>query len=159
MWNKIQKQLLFAITHCQWFLRKSAWRSIALLNSSAARPLRFICIGAIVALIQLSMLDLLIYQRWNPVLANIMAFVLAAQVNFLLSTLFTWRDRRLERARIKAFFMRWAAFHVSISGTAVLNFTVFLAARTIVPTLIASALGIMLAAVLNFAVLDRFVFL
>lgn len=48
--------------------------------------------------------------------------------------------------------------HVEQNTKTNVVFSVFLVARTIMPTLIASALGIVLAAVLNFAVLDRFVF-
>ena len=93
-------------------------------------------------------------------MANVMAFLLAAQVNFLLSSLFTWHDRRVksEVSRLKAIFIRWLSFHGSIAGTALLNELVFIIASAIVPTLLASVLGICSAALINFFVFNRLVF-
>ena len=56
------------------------------------------------------------------------------------------------------FLSRWIAFHVSISGTFLLNQLVFIAARQFVPQLLASASGIIIAALVNFTVLNRLVF-
>ncbi len=131
-----------------------------LLLSDVARPLRFACIGGITAVIQLSILELLITHGWKAIVANVIAFLLSAQVNFLLSSLFTWHDRRVknEAGRLKIIVIRWLSFHGSIAGTALLNELVFIIASSIVPTLLASGLGIGAAALINFFVFNRFVF-
>jgi len=119
-----------------------------------ARPLRFAVTGGFAALIQLALLTLLTHAGWAPLSANALAFLLAAQVNFIMSSRFTWRDRRESRPH----WQRWAWFHISISGMAVLNMGVFAIAVHIVPTLVASALGIGFAALGNFFLGDRIVF-
>lgn len=127
------------------------------LFSQRARPVRFICTGGFAGLIQLMLLHLWTHQGWNPVLANLAAFSLAAQVNFLLSSLFTWRDRRQVSAQ-RTLLLCWLTFHSTIVGTASLNQMTFLLARLFLPDLGASALGIGLAALINFVLLNRLVF-
>ncbi len=120
----------------------------------ATRPLRFALTGGIAAVTQLALLALLTRHGWPTLLANAVAFLLAAQVNFALSSTFTWRDRRTGRGLRR----RWLAFHGSIASMAVVNMLVFLAVRTALPTLAASALGIGAAAIGNFIIGDRLVF-
>ena len=126
-----------------------------LLLSEPARLLRFVVTGGIAGLLQLGLLDFFTrLAGWHPIPANIVAFLLAAQVNFLLSTYFTWRDRQQQERLVRL----WLSFHGSILGTALVNNGVFIVARLAMPTLLASALGIALAAILNFAVMNHFVF-
>jgi len=121
-----------------------------------ARPLRFAIVGGTAALLQLVLLAALTDAGWHAALANVAAYLLSAQVNFALSTLFAWHDRHL--AVRGALPRRWLRFHGSITGTFALNQLVFLAARTALPTLVASALGIICAALINYLVFDRVVF-
>ena len=93
-------------------------------------------------------------RGWPAALANAVAFLLAAQVNFALSSLFTWRDRR----RMAPLWRRWLAFHGAIAAMALVNQSVFLAARTVLPVLAAAAAGIAVAAVGNYLLGDRLVF-
>jgi putative flippase GtrA len=123
-----------------------------------ARPLRFILTGSIAALIQLGLLDTLTHLGWKATLANIIAFLLAAQVNFALSYVFTWHDRHPLRRAKKILLKRWIAFHIGISGTALLNMLVFIIAVRVPPALLASALGIGVAALINFVINDRLIF-
>src|SRR5947209_4027359 len=125
-----------------------------LLRSRAARPLRFALTGGLAGLLQLGLLALLTGRGWPAALANAVAFLLAAQVNFALSSLFTWRDRR----RMAPLWRRWLAFHGAIAAMALVNQSVFLAARTALPALVASAAGIAVAAVGNYLLGDRLVF-
>ncbi len=129
-------------------------RARRLLYGGAARPLRFALTGGVAAVTQLALLALLTRHGWPDLAANGVAFLLAAQVNFALSVTFTWRDRcdgyPLGR--------RWLAFHGAIAGMAVVNMLVFAAGRTVAPALVASLLGIGVAAVGNFVVGDRLVF-
>jgi putative flippase GtrA len=119
---------------------------------------RFACTGCIAGLIQLAVLDLLLYLRWEPLGANIAAFLLAAQVNFLLSYTFTWHDRHPLWRDKRVLLARWLTFHLCISGTALLNMLVFLLAHTVLPVLVSSALGIVVAASANFLLGNHLVF-
>lgn len=83
-----------------------------------------------------------------------LAFLLAAQVNFVLSGLFTWRDRRT----ILSWPRRWLLFHGSIAGMAVVNMLVFALSRLLLPDLAASAMGIAVAAAGNFLLGDLVIF-
>lgn len=132
----------------------------ASLYSRAARPLRFIFTGGVAALVQLSLLHLLMMAGWTTMLANVVAFFCSAQVNFLMSFFFTWRDRQpeSENARKNTFVARWLKFHSSILVTAVFNQAVFLCASFFMPTMFASALGIVLTAFVNFFALNMLVF-
>ena len=75
-------------------------------------------------------------------------------MNFALSSLFTWRDRR----RTAPLWRRWLLFHGSIAAMALVNQGVFLAARMALPALVASAAGIAVAAIGNYLLGDRLVF-
>ena len=119
-----------------------------------ARPLRFALTGGLAGLLQLGLLALLVGRGWPSAPANAVAFLLAAQVNFAVSSLFTWRDRR----RTVPLWRRWLAFHGAIAAMALVNQSVFLAARTVLPALVASAAGIAVAAVGNYLLGDRLVF-
>jgi putative flippase GtrA len=124
------------------------------LLSDGARPLRFALTGGLSGLFQLAVLALLTGRGWPEFPANLLAFLPAAQVNFALSSLFTWRDRRTAAP----LWRRWLMFHASIAAMAVANQLVFLAAHTVLPTLPAAASGIAAAAVGNFLLGDRLVF-
>jgi putative flippase GtrA len=116
--------------------------------------LRFAAVGGIASALQVALLALLTRYGWDALLANVVAFVIAAQVNFALSATVTWRDR----ARGAPLGHRWALFHGSIAGTAVLNQVVFILARLALPALLASAAGSAAAAIGNYLLGDRLVF-
>ncbi len=124
----------------------------------AARPLRFALTGGSAALVQLGILDALTDGRWSPILADAVALLLSTQVNIVLSYLFTWRDRRPRAGTPRAVLGRWAAYQGSAAGAALLNIGVFVVARTDLPIVVASALGTVIASVVNFVASDRLVF-
>jgi putative flippase GtrA len=130
----------------------SSWRTLVL--SPAARPLRFAGTGGIAGAIQVVLLALLIAHGWDALAANAVAFLLAAQVNFVLSRLFTWHDRQPSGSLGAA----WLLFHGSIALTALLNMLTFAAARSIMPSLAASAAGIAVGALGNYFAGDWIVF-
>ncbi|WP_038038421.1 GtrA family protein [Thermorudis peleae] len=119
------------------------------------RLLRFAIVGGVAGSVQLGLLAGLTRAGLHPFLADLVAFLSAAQINFALSQWFTWRDRRLTGSGLVA---RWLAFHTMIAGTACLNFLVFWAADRVLPHLVAAALGIAVAALVNFLGGDRLVF-
>jgi len=125
-------------------------RARAFLLSDAARPLRFAFSGGAAAIVQLVLLALLTRHGWDEFAAEVVAFLVSAQVNFALNYTFTWRGR----AGRHALWRRWLVFHGSIAGTGLLNILIFAAARHVLPALVASALGIGVASVGNFIVGD-----
>ncbi|GCE26751.1 hypothetical protein KDA_22350 [Dictyobacter alpinus] len=131
-----------------------------LLFSRAARPVRFICTGGLAAVIQLTILNLLVKYGWESAWANVVAFLIAAQFNFVMSFFFTWRDRQpaTDTAAKHLLLSRWLSFHSSILFTALLNQLVFIATRAFIPTLFASALGICVASLVNFFTMNTLVF-
>lgn len=118
------------------------------------RPRRFAITGATAGATQLALLAVLTHYGWAGLTANVAAFLVAAQINFALSSRFTWRDRREGRGLRR----RWLTFHVSILGMACLNMLVFAIARPYLPDLLASAAGILAAASGNYLIGDRLVF-
>jgi putative flippase GtrA len=130
---------------------------LAGLLGKRARLVRFALTGGAAGLTQLALLNLLAGRGLVAVAANVIAFLIAAQVNFWTSLLFTWRDRR-PVASSSGLLARWLRFHGAIAGTALLNMGVFAAASTALPHLAAAALGIGVAAAANFVLGDRLVF-
>jgi putative flippase GtrA len=108
----------------------------------------------VAAATQLLLLALLTSYGWDALLANALAFLLAAQLNFALSQAFTWRDRRGSGSLLHC----WLLYHGSIAAMALLNLLVFVLMRPVVPILVASALGIAVAGVGNYLAGDRLVF-
>jgi putative flippase GtrA len=90
----------------------------------------------------------------DALVANALAFLMAAQINFVLSLAFTWRDRLPAGST----FNRWLLFHGSIVFTALLNMLTFAAARPVVPTVLASVSGIAVGSLGNFFASDLFIF-
>jgi putative flippase GtrA len=122
------------------------------------RGLRFAVTGAVAAILQLVILRAETWLGWDSLLANVAAFALAAQVNFVLSQQFTWRDRPAAQVVPFARLRRWLRFHAGICGTALLNLGVFAVSRTMLPTLLAALLGIAVAGIVNYLLADHFVF-
>ena len=131
------------------------WQS---LRATGLRLLRFGCTGGLAGVIQLALLHLWTARGWDALLANLVAFLVAAQVNFVLSATFTWGDRHDAARPGETLLRRWLAFHGSITGTALLNQAIFAGARATMPAIAAAALGIATAAVVNFVMLDRVIF-
>lgn len=85
------------------------------------RLIRFALVGVTCFLVQLGLLYLL-ESVLHLFIADALAFLMSAQLNFVLSQVFTWRDRR----NTERLLMRWVKFNASalLSVTAV-NVTVF----------------------------------
>src|SRR5579872_4505264 len=83
----------------------------AVFFSPNARVARFALTGGLAGFAQLVLLTIFTDHGWHAVAANAVAFLLAAQLNFVLSTFFTWPDRQ-GTLSIKR---RWLMFHGSIA--------------------------------------------
>lgn len=159
----LRKILQIKFAYYKTLLKQYLYRIETILLSERARPLRFVFTGGLCGLIQLILFTLLERMGLSTVplqlIANIVAFLLSAQVNFLLSVKLTWRDRQIQQPQQRSNLLaRWLAFHGSILGTALLNQLVFLLAHLLLPSLVAVVLGIGVAALANFVLLDRQVF-
>jgi len=73
----------------------------------------------------------------RPITANATAIFASAQVNFVVNSLCTWRDRRHPGSWRR----RWGLFHVSIAGTVALNMLAVTLVRAALLTLAASGIG------------------
>jgi putative flippase GtrA len=129
-------------------------RAFGFLMSPAARALRFVVSGSISALGQFLVLALLLDLGWNRFPANLAGMAFGAEMSFVLGCLLTWRDRE-ETGDLRR---RWIVFHGSIAATALVNILVFSVCQLYAPTIVASALGIGVAAIGNFVAGDRLVF-
>jgi putative flippase GtrA len=72
------------------------------------RIIRFAMVGALCYLIQLGLMDALKHSM-HLYYADLIAFLASAQLNFVLSQVFTWADRQHTESLV----MRWAKFNAS----------------------------------------------
>ncbi|MGH3217975.1 MAG: glycosyltransferase [Streptosporangiaceae bacterium] len=124
--------------------------------------MRFGMVAGSCTLLQLLILEFLNRRGVNRVLANGIGFVISAQVNFTLSALFTWRDRKpllakhtksLSATKAGVWVARWAKFNITALVALAINEVVFAAALHAGAALImGSAAGILTGAVVTFSV-------
>jgi putative flippase GtrA len=90
-----------------------------------------------------------------PTLANALGFAGSAQLNYLLSALFTWGDRRPSRAlSIKS----WLSYNATVLIALTVNTAVFAAARLAVHPLVASLLGVIFGAAFTYSICNFVIF-
>jgi glycosyltransferase involved in cell wall biosynthesis/putative flippase GtrA len=114
------------------------------------------------ALLQLLILEFLNHLSVDPVLANGIGFVVSAQVNFALSALFTWRDRKPrlashakspKAATAGVWVARWAKFNITALGALIINEVVFtIALHAGVKLIAGSAAGILSGTIITFSI-------
>lgn len=121
--------------------------------STLVRPLQFMLTGCLAGLLQICVMEALTGRGWPSLAANIVAALCGAQLNFALSSVFTWRDRVPASV-----WRRWLLYHGTIAGTMLLSMVSFGILSTVVPDEAASAAGIALGGVANFFLGDRLVF-
>lgn len=124
------------------------------LLSPRARVVRFGVSGLLAAFGQFAVLAVLLHAGWNRFPANLAGMAVGAQISFFLGCVLTWRDREYTIS----LFRRWVLYHGSIVGTALINLAVFAVCQTVFPAIVASALGIGVAAIGNFLAGDRLIF-
>lgn len=122
---------------------------------------RLICFGAVgstCALFQLVVLSALVHFQLELHLANTLAFILSTQLNFGLSSLITWRDRRPPSRSPVTDARRLAGYNVLALGSLLINQTVFALALHFASYLLAGLSGILAGMFLTYAVSGRFLF-
>ncbi len=124
----------------------------------APRIVRFLSVGGVASLIQLSLLYLIQLTGISKLLANFFAFEISTQVNFTLSYFITWYDRTPKKPTVRYVTERLLAFNGMAATTLVINMSVFALMLLFVHYLVAGALGIIAATTVNFIVSSRIIF-
>jgi putative flippase GtrA len=122
------------------------------------RPLRFGFVGGTCAALQLGILFVLVHLGLEQHAANILAFLLSTQGNFVLSSSITWHERRGIAPTRSTAAARLASYNAMALGTLLVNQAVFTLAVHATHYLVASALGIVVAALLNYLVSGAVIF-
>jgi putative flippase GtrA len=134
--------------------------------STHRRKLRFLLVGGVCFLLQYAVLRALSGAGVARPLANGLGFVVSAQANFLLSSVFTWADRGSMRPRFDGQSMvhenpngrRWISYNVTAAGALVVNTVVFAVTYRIVGELPAALAGVAAGTVVTYLACDRLVF-
>jgi len=122
------------------------------------RLARFSGVGLTCFAIQAGIL-LALHEAGTPdTLANAVGFLVSAQVNFLLSTYFTWSDRRLEHAQTRSAAARWASFQATAALALACNTGVFALASQFTEPVVAAAVGVGVGALLTFLANNYLIF-
>jgi dolichol-phosphate mannosyltransferase len=124
----------------------------------APRIVRFLSVGGVASLLQLSLLYLIQLTGISKLLANFFAFEISTQVNFTLSYFITWYDRTPKKPTVRYVAERLLAFNGMAATTLVINMSVFALMLLFVHYLVAGALGIIAATTVNFIVSSRIIF-
>jgi putative flippase GtrA len=120
------------------------------------RPLRFLLVGAVMALIAIGMLEGLKALGLGAVLAYAIALTLTLQLNFVANQVFVWGDRASEGRR--DLLGRWVGFHTYTALSLVANLVIFAGVRLVAPDLVAVGVGTLAATAFKFGTLDRLTF-
>ncbi len=126
--------------------------SVDALLDRVPRPLRFAAVGGSCALVQLALLSLFVQGRVEVYLANTLAFLLSTQVNFVLSSLITWRDRTQPTDHRATVARRLLGYNVTALGSLVINQLAFALALRMLPYLLAAVVGILAGMLLTYLV-------
>ncbi len=119
---------------------------------------RFLAVGGVASLLQLSLLYVIQLSGISKLLANFFAFEISTQVNFALSYLITWHERTPERPTVRYVLQRLFAFNGMAITTLIINMSVFALMLLYVHFLIAGAAGIIAATATNFILSSWLIF-
>jgi putative flippase GtrA len=116
------------------------------------RVFRFALVGAFCFAVQYSIMILLAGFGVDLSLGNAVGFVVSAQVNFLLSAVFTWGGA------VRVSWLRWASYNsTALLGLAV-NTTVFGVAHGVLGPLLGAAVGVGAGAAFTYLVCNFLIF-
>jgi putative flippase GtrA len=121
------------------------------------RILRFVTVGSFCFSFQYACAVVLARLGAPWPIANAAGFLLSAQLNFLLSSGWTWRDRPPGWDRA-APWRRWTSYNVTAVLALGINTAVFTASYQAIDSLPAAALGVLAGTVANYLICDRAVF-
>jgi putative flippase GtrA len=110
-------------------------------SRARARIAVFAAVGAFCFAVQLAILTLIVRAGADRPVADAIGFALSAQLNFLLSARFTWRDRKAASRRDIG--IRWLAYNATALLSLAVNTAVFTVAYQAAGTAAAALLGVL----------------
>jgi putative flippase GtrA len=110
------------------------------LSAGQKRVLVFVSVGVICFAFQFVLLTLMVHLAVYRPVANAVAFAISAQLNFLLSSRLTWRDRPVAGRRGAG--ARWLAYNATALVSLGCNTAVFTLSYRSIGTTPAAALGV-----------------
>ncbi|MBL7495080.1 GtrA family protein [Frankia sp. CNm7] len=122
------------------------------------RLFRFGCVGTSCAVFQFAVLKAVELLGAQPSAAYAAGFACSAQVNFLLSSTFTWRDRTRELAGPRRWLRRWLGFNAGTLASLLVSTVVFTLVVGRFGDLLAMVIGIASGMIVSYSIGDRVVF-
>ena len=129
----------------------------ALLNSGAARPIRFGAVGLVTFGVQIGCFFLLKQTFLPSLVAYAIGLAISVQFNFIVNQLLVWGDRPVTLLT-RQFAERWATFHACIAFSLVVNMGAFVVAQLFLPDIFAALVGVGSSTAIKFLSLDRLAF-
>ncbi|HLH71654.1 MAG TPA: GtrA family protein [Chloroflexota bacterium] len=120
--------------------------------------IRFGFAGGLATFCQLALLAALVSFGLEKSYAHILALLTSAQISFFLNRKVTWIDRRSSDETRASLLGKLVYFNAMIAVSMLVNQFTFMAAAAHIHYLLAGALGILVAASINYIVSDRVVF-
>lgn len=120
------------------------------------RPIRFLVLGGVAAVIAIGMLEGLKELGLGAVLAYAIALAVSLQLQFVTNQMFVWGDRPSDGRR--DLFDRWVGFHAYTAVSLVANLAIFAGVRLVAPDLVAVGVGTLASTAFKFGTLDRLTF-
>lgn len=125
------------------------------------RLLKFGLVGGGCGALQMAMLYFFVHtlnwhSPWQENAANVISFALSVQLNFWLSTNYTWKDRLTPNT--SQLFQRWLSFNTMMVATLLVNQAAFAISNLYAPALVAGVVGLAFASVANLVFSNLFVF-
>jgi putative flippase GtrA len=131
-------------------MKRRAWQPVK------KRHILFVSVGATCFLTQYVALTAMAAAGLNRPLANALGFVLSAQLNFVLSSLLTWRDRRARSTQ--TLWIRLASYNCTALISLAVNTAAFSLVYQQVGNLAAAAFGVICGMCVTYLVCDLFIF-
>ena len=120
------------------------------------RPIRFLVLGGVAAVIAIGMLEALKSLGMGAVLAYAIALAVSLQMQFVTNQMFVWGDRPSGGRR--DLFDRWVGFHAYTALSLAANLVIFAGVHLVAPDILAVAVGTLAATAFKFGTLDRLTF-
>ncbi|MFQ6019245.1 MAG: GtrA family protein [Dehalococcoidia bacterium] len=125
---------------------------------SSPRLVKFAAVGVVASGCQLLGLYIIKSAGLPAAWANLLAFIISTQINFVLSYQFTWLDRKAERPTPGYILRRLVGFNWMRLTTLAINQGTFVVAHLFFHYLLAGAIAIAVAAGVSFTLSDLFIF-
>lgn len=122
------------------------------------RSIRFGAVGSVCARFQLAVLGLLVRAQVEAHIANTLAFLASTQIDFVPSSLITWRDRRLPTRSRSLIGRRLVGYNTLALGSLIINQVAFAVALRALPYLGAALVGILAGMLLTYMISGHLLF-